>query len=157
MSSESWFKVSLPAFPAAFTIFGVGLYWGENPLPLLPPSIAFWGLVILFYLFTHLYVPNRAYPLLFTIFVSQSREILNFEPLFRFHIYPFKYGFLVCLCLCWCWVRRCSSEFFPLRTVNRGQVPRRSRRHQTGGVGSALRYLRLFVSYRWNRWRFGVL
>ncbi len=68
MSAESWYKISLPAFPVAFTVFGVWLYWGENPLPLLPPSISFWGLMILFYLFTHLYVPNRMYPLLLTIF-----------------------------------------------------------------------------------------
>ena len=73
MSSESWFKVSLPAFPAAFTIFGVWLYWGDNPVALLPPPIAFWGLVILFYLFTHTYVPTgtgRRYPILLTIAVT---------------------------------------------------------------------------------------
>jgi hypothetical protein len=68
MSSESWFKVSLPAFPAAFTIFGGWLYWGDNPVALLPPPIAFWGLVILFYLFTHTYVPSgRRYPIIVTI------------------------------------------------------------------------------------------
>ncbi len=67
MTSESWLKISLPAFPVGFTMFGVWLYWGENPLPLLPPSIAFWGVVILFYLFSHFDVPNRRYPLLLMI------------------------------------------------------------------------------------------
>lgn len=67
MSAESWFKVCLPAFPLGFTLFGVWLYWGENPIALLPPSIAFWGLGVLYYLFTHLYVPNRNYPLVLTI------------------------------------------------------------------------------------------
>jgi len=65
--SESWYKVSLPAFPVAFTLAGVWLYWGENPVALLPSPVAFWGLVVLFYLFTHLYVPNKRYPLLLTI------------------------------------------------------------------------------------------
>jgi hypothetical protein len=53
MTFESWIKVGLPAYPVAFTIFAVWLYWGDNPLPLLAPSIAFWGVVILFYIFTH--------------------------------------------------------------------------------------------------------
>jgi hypothetical protein len=70
MSSESWYKIGLPAFPVAFTVFGVWLYWGENPLSLLPSPMAFWGLVILYYLFTHLYVPNRRYPLVLTISAS---------------------------------------------------------------------------------------
>lgn len=67
MGIESWLKISLPAFPVAFTIFGVWLYWGESPLPLLAPSLAFWSLVILFYLFSHFDIPNRSYPLFLTI------------------------------------------------------------------------------------------
>jgi hypothetical protein len=70
MSSESWLKVGLPAFPAAFTILGAWLYWGDNPLPLLPPSIAFWGVVVVYYVFTHLYIPDRKYPLFLTIFTT---------------------------------------------------------------------------------------
>lgn len=70
MVSESWYKIGLPAFPVAFTIFGVWLYWGDNSLALLPPPLAFWGVVILFYVFTHLYVPNRRHPLVLTIFAS---------------------------------------------------------------------------------------
>jgi hypothetical protein len=70
MPPESWLKICLPAFPAAFTIFGVWLYWGDNPIPLLAPPIVFWGLVILFYLFSHLDVPNRSYPLLLTIAIT---------------------------------------------------------------------------------------
>jgi hypothetical protein len=64
MSRESWFKIVMPAFPVGFTIFGVWIYWRENPLALLPSPIAFAGVVILFYLFTHLYVPSRRYPLI---------------------------------------------------------------------------------------------
>lgn len=67
MSAESWFKISLPGIPVAFTLFGVWLYWGDNPISLLPPSIAFWGLMILFYLFSHLYIPDRRLPLLLVI------------------------------------------------------------------------------------------
>lgn len=67
MSTESWLKVGLPAFPLGFTVFGAWLYWGENPLALLPPGIAFWGLGVLYYLFTHLYIPNRQIPLILTI------------------------------------------------------------------------------------------
>jgi Na+/citrate or Na+/malate symporter len=67
MPPESWLKISLPAFPVAFTIFGVWLYWGDNPLSLLAPSIAFWGLVILFYLFSHIEMRNRSYPLILMI------------------------------------------------------------------------------------------
>jgi hypothetical protein len=67
MSAESWLKIALPAFPLGFTILGIGLYWRENPIALLPPPLAFWGLVILFYLFSHLYVPNRRYPLIMMI------------------------------------------------------------------------------------------
>ncbi len=33
---ESWFKVGLSALPVAFTLLGVGAYWGENP----PPALA---------------------------------------------------------------------------------------------------------------------
>jgi hypothetical protein len=64
MHHDSWLKISLPAFPVAFTVLGVWLYWGDNPLPLLAPPIAFWGLVILFYLFSHFELPNKSYPLL---------------------------------------------------------------------------------------------
>ncbi|SRR6266446_65418 len=68
MAPESWLKISLPAFPVAFTVLGIWLYWGENPLPLLAPSIAFWGLVVLFYLFSHLEaVPNKNYQLILII------------------------------------------------------------------------------------------
>ncbi len=68
MAPESWLKISLPAFPVAFTILGIWLYWGENPLPLLAPSIAFWGLVVLFYLFSHLEAqPNKNYQLILII------------------------------------------------------------------------------------------
>lgn len=70
MSLESWLKIIMPAFPVGFTIFGVWAYWGENPLPLLPPPLAFSGLVVCFYLFTHLYFPNRRYPFIMTIFVT---------------------------------------------------------------------------------------
>jgi len=67
MSLESWLKVGLPAFPLGFTILGAWLYWGDNPLPLLAPPIAFWGLVVLVYLFTNLYIPDRRYTLFLTI------------------------------------------------------------------------------------------
>jgi Na+/citrate or Na+/malate symporter len=70
MALESWFKIGLPAFPLGFTLLGAWLYWGDNPLALLPPPLAFWGVVVLFYLFSHLYVPNRRYPLVLTIFAS---------------------------------------------------------------------------------------
>ena len=70
MAPESWLKISLPAFPVAFTVFGVWMYWHENPLPLLAPSVAFWGLVVLFYLFSHLDLPNRSYPLFLIIAAS---------------------------------------------------------------------------------------
>lgn len=67
--AESWLKIALPAYPVLFTIFGIGFYWGDNPAPLLAPSLAFWGLVVLFYLFSHLYTPKR-YPLFIVIGVS---------------------------------------------------------------------------------------
>jgi hypothetical protein len=71
MAPESWLRISLPAFPVAFTVFGVWLYWGENPLPLLAPPVAFWGVVVLFYLFSHLDLPQgRSYPLFLTILTS---------------------------------------------------------------------------------------
>jgi hypothetical protein len=70
MAFESWLKIVLPAFPVAFTIFGVWFYWGENSLALLPPPLAFWGVVILFYVFTHIYVPDRRLPFVLTIFAS---------------------------------------------------------------------------------------
>src|SRR5260221_12398232 len=63
MAPESWLKISLPAFPVAFTLFGVWLYWVENPLLFLAPAAAFWGLMILFYLFSHFDLPNKAWPL----------------------------------------------------------------------------------------------
>jgi Na+/citrate or Na+/malate symporter len=67
MQHDSWLKISLPAFPLAFVIFGVWLYWGDNPLSLLAPSLAFWGLVVLFYLFSHFELPNRSYPMILII------------------------------------------------------------------------------------------
>src|SRR6266550_3878595 len=70
MGLESWLKISIPAFPVAFAIFGIWLYWGESPLPFLAPSVAFWGLVVLFYLFSHLDLPNRKYPFILTIGVT---------------------------------------------------------------------------------------
>lgn len=70
MTSESWLKITLPAFPVGFTIFGVWLYWGENPLPILPPSIAFFGVVTLFYLFSHIDIPGKRYPLALMVLTS---------------------------------------------------------------------------------------
>ena len=70
MSRDSWLKVSLPALPVAFTIFGVWLYWGDNPLPTLAPAIAFWGVVVLYYLFSHFDVPGRRYPLFIIILTT---------------------------------------------------------------------------------------
>lgn len=67
MAPESWLKISLPAFPVAFSVFGIWLYWGENPLPLLAPAVAFWGVVILFYLFSHFDEPTRSLPLFLMI------------------------------------------------------------------------------------------
>jgi hypothetical protein len=72
MAPESWLKISLPAFPTAFTIFGVWLYWHENPLPLLAPAAAFWGVVVLFYLFSHLDVRDRRSSSLFLIIATAS-------------------------------------------------------------------------------------
>ncbi|SRR5258708_8611758 len=66
---DSWLKIGLPAYPALFTIFGAWLYWGDNPVSLLAPPIAFWGLVVLFYLFSHLYTGNR-YPLALMITIT---------------------------------------------------------------------------------------
>ena len=63
MPLESWLKIAMPAFPIGFTLVGTCLYWKENPLPLLAPPIAFWGLMICYYLFGTLYVPQRRYPL----------------------------------------------------------------------------------------------
>lgn len=70
MTWESWFKVGLPAIPVGYTILGVWLYWGENPLPLLAPSIAFWGVVVNFYLFTHVYLPQKRSPFFLAIFTA---------------------------------------------------------------------------------------
>ena len=62
MTPESWFKICLPALPAGFTVLGVWGYWGQNPLPLLAPNMAFWGVVITFYLFTYLFRPGNRSP-----------------------------------------------------------------------------------------------
>jgi hypothetical protein len=70
MSPESWLKISLPAFPVAFAIIGVGLYWQDNIVALLPPSIAFWGLVTLMYLFSQLEVPGKRYTHILIMFVT---------------------------------------------------------------------------------------
>ena len=67
MAAESWFKVCLPALPTGFTVFGIWGYWGENPLPLLAPNMAFWGVVITFYLFTHLYRPSSRSPYVLSV------------------------------------------------------------------------------------------
>lgn len=67
VSSESWFKVSLSALPVAFTVFGVWVYWHEDPLRLLAPNIAFWGVVLEFYLFSNLQVPASRAPFYFSI------------------------------------------------------------------------------------------
>jgi len=71
MSPESWLKIAMPAFPVGYTVFGIWLYFGENPLPILPAPIAFWGLVVCFYLFSHLYTPEqRRYPLVTMVFAT---------------------------------------------------------------------------------------
>src|SRR5580658_7562982 len=70
MSSESWLKISLPACPVGFAVFVVGLYWRENILALLPPSLAFWGLMILYYIFSTWEVPGKRYPLFLTILLA---------------------------------------------------------------------------------------
>ncbi len=62
LTLESWFKVGLPALPAVFTLLGVGGYWGENPLPILAPSLAFWGVVVVYYLFGRIYAPKTFAP-----------------------------------------------------------------------------------------------
>src|SRR6266481_4503585 len=67
MAPESWLKVGLPAYPVAFTVFGIWLYWRENPLPALAPAVAFWGVVILFYLFSHCELQNKSYPIFLVI------------------------------------------------------------------------------------------
>jgi hypothetical protein len=67
MNLESWLKVGLPAFPALFTIFGVWGYWNENPLPVLAPAVGFWGVVLLYYLFSNLVVSSKNYPLFLII------------------------------------------------------------------------------------------
>ena len=59
---ESWFKIGLPALPTFFSIFGAWLGWGRSPVPLLAPNVAFWGVVISFYLFTYMYRPTRRTP-----------------------------------------------------------------------------------------------
>jgi hypothetical protein len=70
MTWESWFKIGLSALPTSFTIFGLWLYWGDNPLPVLAPSLGFWGVVIAFYLFTHIYVENSRAPFFFATFTA---------------------------------------------------------------------------------------
>jgi hypothetical protein len=67
MNWESWFKVSLSGLPVLFTILGPGLYWGDNVLPALAPSIGFWGVVITFYLYTHVSLPGRRSPFFLAI------------------------------------------------------------------------------------------
>ncbi len=70
MALESWLKISLPAFPVAFAVFVIGWYWDENILALLPPSVALWGLMILYYLFSTWEVPERRSTYYLTISVS---------------------------------------------------------------------------------------
>lgn len=70
MTWESWFKVGLSALPIGFSIFGVGLYWRENPLPVLAPSIAFWGVSTTFYLFTQIYMPESRAPFYLAVFTA---------------------------------------------------------------------------------------
>ena len=67
---ESWFKVGLAALPIGFSIFGVGIYWHENPLPVLAPSIAFWGVSTAFYLFTQVYMPESRAPFYLAVFTA---------------------------------------------------------------------------------------
>ena len=67
MSSESWYKVALSALPVAFTVLGIWGYWHEDPLPLLAPNIAFWGVVLEFYLFSNLDVPGSRAPFFFSV------------------------------------------------------------------------------------------
>jgi hypothetical protein len=67
VSPESWFKVSLSGLPVAFTVIGVWGYWHEDPLRLLAPNIAFWGVVLEFYLFSNLEVPGSRAPFYFSI------------------------------------------------------------------------------------------
>src|SRR5271155_4355729 len=70
MTLESWLKISLPSFPVAFAVLVVGLYWQENILALLPPALALWGLMILYYLFSTWEVPERRSTYYLTISVS---------------------------------------------------------------------------------------
>lgn len=70
MSWESWFKVSLTALPIGFSLIGVGLYWRENPLPVLAPSLAFWGVTTTFYLFTQAYMPYSRAPFYLAVFTA---------------------------------------------------------------------------------------
>ncbi len=69
---ESWFKVGLSALPVAFSILGVWVYWRENPLPVLAPSIAFWGVGTTFYLFTQIYIPESRAPFYLAVFTALS-------------------------------------------------------------------------------------
>ncbi|OFV96276.1 MAG: hypothetical protein A3F68_09655 [Acidobacteria bacterium RIFCSPLOWO2_12_FULL_54_10] len=70
MKLESWFKVGLPALPIAFTVVGVWIYWKENPIPILAPQVAFWGVAITFYLFTYLYKPGSRSPYVLSVCTS---------------------------------------------------------------------------------------
>ncbi len=70
MTWESSFKIGLPAIPLMYTVLAVWGYWGENPVALLPPQIAFWGVVITFYLFTHIYLPDSRAPFFMTLLTS---------------------------------------------------------------------------------------
>ena len=69
MSLESLFKIGLPAFPLGFTILGAWLYWGDNPLALLPPPLAFWAGRNFLNLFASI-CSEPADPLVLTIFAS---------------------------------------------------------------------------------------
>jgi hypothetical protein len=70
MNWESLFKVSLTALPIGFSLLGVGLYWHENPLPVLAPSLAFWGVTTAFYLFTQAYMPTSRAPFLGAVYTA---------------------------------------------------------------------------------------
>jgi len=111
MSPESWLKIALPGFPVAFIILVNWVYWGENPLPLLPPSVAFWGFVILYYLFTNLYIAEKpSLPLILTgsTLVLWFAASLTSHSLGRFLLSDRYYGLLSILsnkdfliaCLC---------------------------------------------------------
>ncbi len=68
MTWESWFKVGLPALPALWAVFGLWGYWGENPIPLLAPAVAYWGVVVVYYLFGRVYAPKTYSPFWLAVF-----------------------------------------------------------------------------------------